>query len=244
MCKRAVLYAVDAKSLRAAQATFAGADLRESNFANGDFTGADMRSVLLRGSDLSRAEFMNANLSSDVAVRGNPTMVMGSNLESANFLGAKLTGIFSDGNQGRPAKLPAGSAFFNGFLLGRGAILNPETDLSWFDSPVDLTGAKLRAVSFEHAYLPGVQLVGADLSYIYGANLDASSANLSNANLERAHLHGTNLQGADLTNVDLDWAELENANLGGTTGRPKSWANATFSNTTCPDWSVTNTGCW
>ncbi len=53
------------------------------------------------------------------------------------------------------------------------------------------------------------------------------------ANLAGANLKGANLRGADLTGADLTNAFLTNAILTGVT-----WAN-----TTCPDGSVTNTGC-
>ena len=74
-----------------------------------------------------------------------------------------------------------------------------------------------------------------------------------NADLEGAKLNKANLKGAKLQNVQLSKAKLKGANLKGAnlkdadlTGANLTKANLTgviWSNTTCPDGSVTNTGC-
>ena len=64
-----------------------------------------------------------------------------------------------------------------------------------------------------------------------GANL--YDANLPNANLNNANLAGANLAGANLTGAVMTDAQLVNANVIG----------VTWSNTTCPNGTVTSTGC-
>jgi len=100
----------------------------------------------------------------------------------------------------------------------------------------------------------GQQCQGADLSgaNLLGANL--SGANLMGANLTGANLTAANLQKAILTNADLTGATLTSALLGGSNlsetnftgaiGSPGPDSNATWFETTCPNGTVTNTGCW
>ena len=54
----------------------------------------------------------------------------------------------------------------------------------------------------------------------------------------RANLFGAKLRNADLTNADLSGANLTNAVLIGA-----NLTGVTWSYTTCPDGTVTNTGC-
>ena len=58
------------------------------------------------------------------------------------------------------------------------------------------------------------------------------------ADLKGANLKGANLAGADLTGADLTGANLFNAILAGAV-----LTGVTWSNTTCPDGSITNTTC-
>ena len=69
-----------------------------------------------------------------------------------------------------------------------------------------------------------------------GANL--YRANLTNANLFRAFLTSANLTNANLTNANLFRANLGGANLTGAILSGAKWAN-----TTCPNGTVTSTGC-
>ncbi len=97
----------------------------------------------------------------------------------------------------------------------------------------DLTGADLYEANLYLANMSGANLTGANLyeAYVDGANL--SGANLTGANLNWAYLTAVNLTGANLTDANLFGAGLNAANLTG----------VTWSNTTCPDGTITNTGC-
>ena len=91
-------------------------------------------------------------------------------------------------------------------------------------------------------------------------------ADLKGANLKRANLKRANLKRANLANADLAGAKLNGVLSGGFTGTPQSlpagWilrsgyligpvanlngavlTGVTWSNTTCPDRSITNTSC-
>jgi len=116
----------------------------------------------------------------------------------------------------------------------------------------DLRGADFRGAKLRHADLRGANLKGARLDVVKragkGANgvgvpgpyclpncqgADFSGANFSGANLSGANLSGANLSGANLSFANLSSAILDGANL----------STAVWSNTTCPDGTVTNTGC-
>lgn len=109
-----------------------------------------------------------------------------------------------------------------------------------------MTESELKRVLYKHArwlageadtraYLRGVDLRGADLSYAYlrgadliGANLrgtNLSYADLSYANLRGTNLSGTNLSYADLSYTDLRYANLSGANLRGTVLDPERQPN-------------------
>ncbi|MFM9018723.1 MAG: pentapeptide repeat-containing protein [Actinomycetota bacterium] len=136
---------------------------------------------------------------------------------------------------------------------------------------VDFRGAKLKGARFDApakaergaddlasapSCLPacaGADLTGANLFY---ANL--SGANLSLANLTRANLIAANLTGANLISANLSWATIRGANLSGANVMAASLIGANliaanlsganlagvlWFNTTCPDATVTNTGC-
>ena len=74
----------------------------------------------------------------------------------------------------------------------------------------NLNGADLQDVNLQNATLQGNNLHGADLQ---------------GANLQGANVHGVNLNGANLTDANLDGATLQGANTN----------KVTWSNTTCPD---------
>jgi uncharacterized protein YjbI with pentapeptide repeats len=90
-------------------------------------------------------------------------------------------------------------------------------------SPRNCQGADLISANLTGAFLGEANLTGASLDY---ANL--SSANLTGANLTSAWLSGTNLTGANLTGANLTGANL---------------TTTMWWYTTCPDATVTNTGC-
>ena len=97
-----------------------------------------------------------------------------------------------------------------------------------------LGGAQLEGANLSGANLRGANLWGADL---YQANLFC--ADLSGAYAYEALFIETNVSRVNFTNADLTGAETSNglpATLWTSTG-------AIWSNTTCPDGTVTNTGC-
>lgn len=80
--------------------------------------------------------------------------------------------------------------------------------------------AQLSKVKLIDAYLPGINLWGADLSQsnlakskLWGADL--SRSNLAQANLTRANLCGANLSEANLRGAILHYTKLYGANLTG-----------------------------
>jgi uncharacterized protein YjbI with pentapeptide repeats len=74
--------------------------------------------------------------------------------------------------------------------------------------------------------------LGADLS---GADL--TNANFSMAEIDNTNFTDANLTGATFINTKMSHMNFTNANLEGSTGQ------ITRSNTTCPDGSITSTGC-
>lgn len=80
------------------------------------------------------------------------------------------------------------------------------------DSPVDLSGAGLRALDLTGADLAGADLAGADLRGASLARAGLAGATLRGANLFKAMLDGADLAGADLRGVQfLHCAQLQAA---------------------------------
>jgi uncharacterized protein YjbI with pentapeptide repeats len=89
-----------------------------------------------------------------------------------------------------------------------------------------------------YAYLGGADFTDAYLSYAYLIHANLTNANLTNAYLTGANLYDANLTGANLTNANLVYANLFRADLGAA-----GLDGVTWESTTCPDGTVTNTGC-
>ena len=125
-------------------------------------------------------------------------------------------------------------------------------------------GAVLRGADFRFASLKQAEFGPAaarvtlrDLpSCISEAGNDAAEcayADLRNANMSHANLQGAALVYADLTGADLSYsnlsyadfmgADLTGANLLGSDVSNARFLNAKFSRTTCPNGTVTDTGC-
>ena len=94
-------------------------------------------------------------------------------------------------------------------------------------------GADLYDANLVGANLSGANLTGANLYYASVSGATLVRTNLSYANLIAAGLTRANLYHANLTNANLTDANLTGANLIG----------VFWSNTTCPNGTVTNTGC-
>ena len=134
----------------------------------------------------------------------------------------------------------------------------------------DLRGADFRGAKLRHADLRGANLKGARLDVVKragkGANgapgpscypncqradlsnanltgADVAAADLTNANLTRANLSDAMLYFADLTSANLTDADLSYAILLGADLTNANLTGTTWSNTTCPDGTVTSTGC-
>jgi len=112
----------------------------------------------------------------------------------------------------------------------------------------EMRGASLKGARFGAPPKPGKQAnqtawcaprcQGADLSGASLANADLSYANLSSANLYFADLMDANLSYATLASANFTMAYLFGANLTGA-----NLTSALFESTTCPNGTVTNTGC-
>jgi len=85
------------------------------------------------------------------------------------------------------------------------------------------------------ASLAGCNLQGLNLT---GAHLPG--ADLSNANLNSANLHGTDLSGANLSGANLNKADLTGADLSGANVSGTNFNKVTWSGTTCPDGTNSN----
>jgi len=91
---------------------------------------------------------------------------------------------------------------------GKGRLLRflSEVELIQANQPaISLSGADLRDIDLQNAWLPDINLNGA---YVL-------KGNLQKVNLKRADLVGTNLTGTDLTGANLRDANLTGANLTG-----------------------------
>ena len=201
------------------------AKLKGAILADADLKGVDLTGANLKGADLEGADLSDATLTSVDLTGADLTGVdlSGAKMKSAGKAGAILKDVSSGGIKGKPNALPINYKIVRGYFIGPG---------------VDLTGAKLRV-----ANLAGANLKGANLTA-----MDLTKANLTNANLK-----GANLTAADLTEASMDQADMTGATLTGAyltgaylIGVELSGANTvgvTWLNTTCPDGTVTSTGC-
>ncbi len=121
-------------------------------------------------------------------------------------------------------------------------------DLAGIDIPgADLTGAKLDGANLSGADLAGVQFGGEAQSNgedLTGVNF--ASADLTGADLDKTYLYTTSFNGADLANATFDGARVITVDFSDAvlTGADLSAAelinNDTWSNTTCPDGTNSN----
>ena len=88
-------------------------------------------------------------------------------------------------------------------------------------------------------------LIG-DGAHLWSARLtraDLKGTTLTDAQLKYANLSGADITGVDLTGAFLKFANLSGADLTGAILTDANLTRVTWSNTTCPNGSVTNTGC-
>lgn len=86
---------------------------------------------------------------------------------------------------------------------------------------------------------------GGDVSYEFSdlSGADLSGMDLSNRRMIKFNLSGSDLSQADLSHSDLSGAFLRHTDLTGANISGTDFTNATFQATTCPDGTVTNSGC-
>ena len=190
-----------------------------------------------------------------------------------NFTGANFTGTTLTDAQLQEAVLKSAILYhadLTGAQLSW-AQLDQDTDRPGGGPGVDLRGANLTGTHFtsanlDHADLRGANVTGTDLRgadmgfanlhgvYLTsgGPGMNLTGANLSQANLSYADLTYANLTFADyatgyvgtrLNNTDLSHANLSYANFYLTSLLTADFAGATWYQTTCPNGTVTDTGC-
>lgn len=220
----AELYGVNFTWANLTLANLTNADLTKANF-----TGADLTITNLRTSNLTNATLTNANL--------GRTLLKYSN----------LTGVQSGGITNPTTDLPQGWILTNGYLVGPGANLTNANLSSANLSGINLTGANLTGVqSGSITGVPSALPQGWILTSkycevggvcIYGF-LVGPGANLTGAAIINENLTGMNLTGANFTNAILFGVNLTGATLTGA-----NFTGADWNSTTCPNGTVTNTGC-
>ena len=177
----------------------------------------------------------------------------------AKCVGAKLRGKVKHHGDLRKANLRRADLRFADL---RGANLQGADLRSANLKYADLRGANLKGAKFQYAppvhgkkaergnttptcapNCAGANLTGAflDGANLYDANL--TDANLSYANLSGANLTGAQLVQASLTDANLSGADLSGANLTGADLWGANLTGVTWITTTCPNGTVTNTGC-
>ena len=201
---------VEFRNVDLSGANFTGADLRSisdddqhsftdfrlSNLVGANFTNAFLEGVEFNESDLTDADFSNANFISPISDLDGRSDLFDltkgvsfrrSNLTNANFTGVNLAHVDFTG------------ADLTGVDL-RGA---------------DITGFNFRETNLTGADLTGADLRGADLTGVDLTGVDLTGAILAGATLVQTVLTGADLTGADLTGAILTGAELIRANLTG-----------------------------
>jgi uncharacterized protein YjbI with pentapeptide repeats len=213
---------------------FDGATLTQANLALARLAGATFENVNAAG-----ASFRDADLSGDGTHSGASFAGPQTNLQSANFVkadisggsfvGADLTGAVFTGTRGMSTDFSgvrARNAIFSGaHLYGNGQAFDNATDLE----NVDFSGAVLAGDPSESG---GFDFTKADLTggRFYGAvcvGCNLANATLNQASFTGAYLPGAVLSGATLSGTSLDraWLYCGIANDGCTSepGAPPAW---------------------
>ena len=153
----------------------------------------------LRGVDLPKAQFLDANLSN--------AMFHDSNLSGTNFANTDLSDAFftsADLSQARFYKVNFTKTSLSSVNLS-GAMLEDE-DLSGLDfhdanlSCANLHRANLFGAIFQDAIVANAWLECADLSGASFLSADLSGAHFLDANLSKADISGANISGAKFSN--------------------------------------------
>lgn len=202
--------------IKLARARLHGADLRGAIL-----DGANLRGAVLRHAHLHEASFVNADMRP--AAKRNTTRWTPRDLPPVCTYGCEGIDLGFTINNG---------ANFTGADLTNAMLNGSQNYTSNFTNAI-LVGADLDGADFQAA-----NLTNANLTRVSGEGLTLMQANLTNANLTSADLEHARLNGADLTGANLTGADLWSADLTGAI-----LTGVTWSQTTCPDGTVTNTGC-
>jgi uncharacterized protein YjbI with pentapeptide repeats len=220
-----------------------GADFDSANISNADLQGADLSGGATLQGNLSGANLQNANLADAMLYSATleNAKFSGASLNNANlgyatvggaqFASASLTSVSVAVVYGQPASLPGNwewIAYENneGFLLGPTVVL-PEEEIQLtgppqYATPVSWSGADLSGARFISGEFDAIIMRGANLS---GATIDGSTFSAEKVNGGQTTLY-----------PDMSDVIFTNANLSGSTFAPGTdFAGATWSNTTCPD---------
>jgi uncharacterized protein YjbI with pentapeptide repeats len=229
----ATLTNVNLRRAKLTDADLTDANLTDANLAGADLTGANLDAVS-SGGITGNTEKLPTNwilrggylIGPDADLIGLGLTRLGLTdavLTNANLTGAVLTGV----------DLPNA---MQGVDLTN-AVLGFATNLASANlTGANLTAATLTDVSLQGATLTGATLTGAvltnaDLTNVTSGGITGNTEKLpTNWILRGGYLIGF---GADLTNANLTGLDLTGADLG----------RVTWSNTTCPNGTVTNTGC-
>jgi uncharacterized protein YjbI with pentapeptide repeats len=160
--------------------------------------------IELSGADLSRIDFVDANLHgadlSDANLRR--ARLVGADLSDANLSGARLVGAELSPNYSLKGTFhtvdPANLSDANLSIANLRNVMLSEANLS---------GANMANSVLDGADLYGANLSGALLTSVLLTKADLSDANLSRTHLRSAHLYDANLSGARLGGADLRLAQ-------------------------------------
>lgn len=227
-----------------------GADLRAADLSEANLGKADLREAILdeanlydvrlEDADLSRASLRNAkliNLPEWIMFHPEETVgkykphLQGTNLDEADFTGAKLNGLDFRGVDLSHIKQFSKAKLIKADLSNanlKNAYLR-EADLRGAHlTEADLSGAAINKVRYAQAYPKGglgtlskfaseaheaALITGAHFTGASLADVDLSGMDLTGTILKGANLTGANLTGVNLTKKDLQYTDLSHADL-------------------------------
>lgn len=216
-----------------------------------DFSGGITNNLFFVDGVINNIKFIGGQQAANAQPSGKPPVNwMGCNLKNAFLLGANLKGAYLvDAMLNLPNGTPA---ILDDANLTRADL----TDADLTDADlirVKLTDATLSGVTLTGATLIEAVLIGATLSDTYfgyckiltgclGFRTDLSGATMSGATLTGADLTGAGLTGVTLIGADLTKAKLFEAVLTGADQTGADQTGVRWSNTTCPNGTVTPIG--
>lgn len=233
----------------------AAANLNSADLAGADLTDADLDGAFFDGTDVGGVNVEGANFSSAILagvisgqITGNPSALptdwtltggylvgpdsdlAGDNLESANLVDVDLLGANLGGTELQGANL-TDATLTNAYV--QGANLNDAT----------LTGVTSGGIMGVATSLPASWTLTS--GYLIGPGTSYADGRLADADLVGVDFAGDSLTdailyGSDMADADLDGADLTGANLDGVDLTGDDLNAVTWSNTTCPDGTNSN----